>query len=294
MSKSSSSSSTVATSNASPLEGLDGIEIHLFTGIANMQKIVKYLANRLQTGESYQQHLIFSHVTEDTLAEIDDKRSRIGKYTRMTHYADTDLLIIKLMPSVAHERLHTDLFMKLLLQAGRMGIQGDEISGVGAGRYKGNSSSKEGDSAMKPLLSRPNNTDWPTIVFEAGLSGSLVRLRTDAAWWLRNSNGDVNIVVIISLQRAQSRIQIEKWELGGGGPQTRSGSNNPAPTKVKEITIDLNNVTGAPLVLEFQKILLRPAIPPETDFIFTAQELSGWAATIWRGLLGEQYDGGED
>ena len=33
MSKSSSSSSSVATSDASPLEGLDGIEIHLFTGM---------------------------------------------------------------------------------------------------------------------------------------------------------------------------------------------------------------------------------------------------------------------
>jgi hypothetical protein len=289
MSKSSSSSSaTVATSVAQPLEGLDGVEIHLFTGITNLQKIVKFQADRLQAWESDQQYLIFSHVTEATLAEIDDKRHRIGKFTRMTHYTDTDLLIIKLMPLVTHERLHGDLFTKLLFQAARMGIQDNEIVFVGAGRYKGNSSSKEGDSAIKPLLSRPNKTDWPTIVFEAGLSESLVRLRTDAAWWLTNSNGDVNIVVIISLQRAQSRIQIEKWELElGGGPQTRSRSNNPTPTKVQEITIDPNNVTGAPLVLEFQKILLRPAILPETDFIFTAQEFSSWAATIWQELLGE-------
>ena len=98
----------------------------------------------------------------------------------------------------------------------------------------------------------------------------------------------MNIVVIISLQRAQSRIQIEKWELGlGGGLQTRSRSNNPTPVKAQEITIDPNNVTGAPLVLEFQKFLLRPAILPEKLFIFTSQEFSSWAATIWREVLGE-------
>jgi len=42
-----------------------------------------------------------------------------------------------------------------------------------------------------------------------------------------------------------------------------------------------NAVTGAPLVLEFQKIFLRPAVLPESDITFTAQELSTWAARIW-------------
>jgi len=121
------------SSDASPLAGLDGIEIHPFTGLGNMQKIVKFQADRLQTGESCQQHLVFSHVTEATLAEIDDKRYRIGKFTRITHYTDTGLLIIKLMPAVTHERLHVDLFLRLHSKAIRMGIQDNEITGVGAG-----------------------------------------------------------------------------------------------------------------------------------------------------------------
>jgi hypothetical protein len=294
MSKSSSSSSATAVTSLadSQLKALDGIEIHPFTGIANMRKIIEFQSDRLQAWESDQQYLVFNRVTEPILAKIDYERENghIAKHTRMTHYTDTDLLIIKLMPLVAHEKLHGKLFTELLFQAARMGIQSHEIDTVGAGRYRGNSSSKEGDSALKPCASRPDDTDWPTIVFEAGLSESLNQLRIDAAWWLTNSNSDVNIVIIISLQKAQSRIQIEKWELAlpdPARPCTRStSSNQQTPTKVHEITIDPNNnVAGAPLVLEFQKIFLRPAIHPgKTDFTFTAQELSRWAANIWAGI----------
>jgi hypothetical protein len=55
---------------------------------------------------------------------------------------DADLLIMKLMPSVAHERAHVDLAKGLLFRAARMGIQESEIAGVAAGRYDGKSSSK--------------------------------------------------------------------------------------------------------------------------------------------------------
>jgi hypothetical protein len=37
------------------------------------------------------------------------------------------------------------------------------------------------------------------------------------------------------------------------------------------------SVTGTPLVLEFQKIFLCLAIPPESDITFTAEDLSSWA-----------------
>ena len=56
------------------------------------------------------------------------------------------------------------------------------------------------------------------------------------------------------------------------------------PTKIQEITIVSNTVTGAPLVLEFDKIFLRPAVLPESDLIFTGQELSVWAANFWLGV----------
>ena len=109
----------------------------------------------------------------------------------------------------------------------------------------------------------------------------------------------MKIVVLISIRsglRTERRIQIEKWEfapIGERRPSTGAFPNDPnvapqnrpqIPTKVQEIAIDQNTVAGAPLVLEFQKIFLRPAMPPETDIIFAEQELSDWAAVFWEGL----------
>jgi hypothetical protein len=172
-----------------------------------------------------------------------------------------------------------------------MGIPHGQLIPVNAGRYKGNASSKEGDSAYKPYPSRGRKADWPTIVFEAGISESLSRLRIDTGWWLTNSGGDVNIVIIIAVNQRQLRIQVEKWELALpdlGRPCTRS--NQQMPARTHEITIYPDAITGAPLVvgapmvLEFDKIFLRPATPPEIDVVFTAEDLSGWAARVWDAL----------
>jgi len=114
---------------------------------------------------------------------------------------------------------------------------------------------------------------------------------------------------------------VEKWcraPATGPRPATRAHTANPlVPTKMQEITIIQNphprlgtsvrpsttappnttappsvtvqpgtgasyTVTGAPLILEFQKILLRAAVPPEGDVIFTAAHLSRSADWFWR------------
>jgi hypothetical protein len=270
------------------LEGLEDINIQTFVGIQNMRRIVKSQSDKLQKGDSDQQYLVFSRVSVDDLAKIDSARNSIGKGTRMTHYTDTNLLIVKL-PTAEHESAHTNLAKEVVIALTVMGprLASYECHSVGATTYRVRGSSKEADSAYRPRSFRPNKTDWPTIVFESGLSESLRQLRVDVDWWFRKSSGAVKIVVIISIKRAPQTLQIEKWELApmiGRRPPTRAFPNNPPPpipTKIHEITIVQNAVTGAPLVLEFDKIFLRPAVLPETDITFTAQELSTWAAGIW-------------
>jgi hypothetical protein len=209
----------------------------------------------------------------------------------MTHYIDTNLLIVKL-PTAEHESAHRNLAKEVVLALGAMRrtLASYEFHSVGATTYHADDSSKEADSAYRPRSFRPNKTDWPTIVFESGVSESLSQLRFDAGWWLRKSGGAVKIVIIISVERAPQTLQIEKWELtpmSGSRPSTRAFStavNIPPlliPTKTQEITIVQDTIAGAPLVLEFDKIFLRPAVPPETDITLTAQELSTWAAGIW-------------
>jgi hypothetical protein len=252
-----------------------------------MQKAIDFQSQRLQEGVSNQQYLVFKPVTKADLAEIDCARNSIGKHTRITHYTDANLLIVKLMPSAEHQSAHLTFGMELAAKVIRMGMSYRELYPFGGTRYLGHTSSKEGDSCYKPS-SRKNKTDWPTIVFESGLSESLQRLRCDASWWLENSKGEVKIVVIISIKPGDKRLEIEKWELalideGRRVTRLHPRTQSLIPTKIQEITIMPNSsVTGAlPLVLEFQKIFLRPAIEPEDDISFTVEDLSGWADTFW-------------
>jgi hypothetical protein len=75
-------------------------------------------------------------------------------------------------------------------------------------------------------------------------------------------------------------------------------ANALVPTKIQELTIIQNPpiptppgniatyaVTGAPLILKFEKLLLRAPVPPEGDVIFTAADLQAWADEFWSMVL---------
>jgi hypothetical protein len=132
-------------------------------------------------------------------------------------------------------------------------------------------------------------------MIEAGLSEGLARLRVDAKLWLAKSSGNgdkVMIVIIILIKPENKSLVIEKWENAdrlAGRPITRA---NPAtiPTQIQQITIGPNattgaitpnDVTGAPLVLHFDKIFLRRPTLPQTDLTFTADELADFATKFW-------------
>jgi hypothetical protein len=74
-----------------------------------MRKVIDLQSTRLQEGTSNQQYLVFRPIIEVDLAKIDNKRNDIGKHTRMTHYIDTGLLVVKLMPSENHQSAHLSL-----------------------------------------------------------------------------------------------------------------------------------------------------------------------------------------
>jgi hypothetical protein len=285
----------------SPLEGLADAPIYRFTGIPDLRKRVESKSNKLVTGCTNQQYLIFRGVTKENLAQIDRQRASIGKHSRITHYTDTDLLVIKLMPSAKYEAGHITLAGRVIRKLERMGLPEDILFPLGATICFGPSSSKQGDSTYKPQC-RDQETDWPTIVFEAGLSEPLnTRLRTDAQWWLTNSRGEVKIAIVVSIVPAQKSLRIEQWCLSPPtrpAPVTRaqSNANTPTnvPTSIQELTIIQDppipplpgtiptyTVTGAPLTLEFEKLLLRAPVLPEGNVIITAADLQAWARLFW-------------
>ena len=289
-SRSSSSSRLTSPAEISPTGGLTDVNTRRYVGVTDMQKIVNGLSKALQSGTTDVQYLAFERVTREDLAEIDTSRTSIGRHTRMTYYADVDLLIVKLMPSVKHEAAHRSLSGDFVYKIRVMGVPRNGLYPLGAGRFEGRNSSKEADSAYKPLPIRSGESDWPTIVFESGLSESLGRLRTDAEWWLIESGGQVKIAVLISIRPALSALCIEKWELGlVERPTTPAVSSNTqhtpqVPTCVQAINIDHDTVAGAPLTLEFEKIFLRPPMLPESNLVFTAQDLTAWANDFWAGV----------
>lgn len=128
----------------------------------------------------------------------------------MSFYADIDLLIVKVMPSVAHHTACGLLSEDFRFKLQAMGVPRGEFVPIGSARYQGSRSFREPNAGYKPLPARGLVSDWPTIVFEVGLSESLSQLRTDAEWWLVNSGGQVMIALTISLKAALSVIHIEK------------------------------------------------------------------------------------
>lgn len=276
-------------------EELNGMPIHNMVDLPSFDQVIESQKEKILTGLTAKQFVIFRAVTEKILAHIDNEKREIGGNMRFFYNSDCEELIVKLMPTFQHEAAHCGFSHELTARARLMGLPMGSLFPCGATRYRGrsNSSFKEGDSGHKPRALRPSPSDWPTIVFESGFSESLPRLRVDAAWWLMESGGQVNIVVIISVQLAQGRIMIEKWELCAGNLQRPPTQSVPNPTvllvpkKLQEIIILRQAspprpaiVTGAPLILEFVKIFLRAPVLPETDFLFTNSDLSDMAEAI--------------
>jgi hypothetical protein len=300
-----------------PPRGLVG-HIHPYIGIRDLRKRVKSLSTAMMAHRTSQKFLVFDGVTIDDLAQIDSERASIGRHTRMSHYVDGNLLIIKVMPSLEHELAHGNLGDRIKNALIRMGIEEDDFGRVGSTRYSVPRSSKEGDTAYKPIT-RKYKIDWPTIVLESGFSEPLSDLRKDAEWWLRNSGGDVKIVILISIEPSDKTLLVEKWCLApdpGSRLATRAHPNpNPlVPTRMQELKITQNlkpqqvsiqpnaatvqpnavtvqpgtvaayDVVGAPLVFEFENLLLRTPAPPAQDVVFTAELLAKWANGYWESM----------
>ena len=143
--------------DTSPLEGLEDINIP-FVEIPNMRNIVKSQYAKLYNGRSDQQYLVFRRVSVDGLAKIDRARNSSRQHTRMAHYADTGLLIVK-FPTAEHEAAHGNLATQAIVKLVLMGMPVNEFHFVGATRFYGRNSSKEADSSYNPYSRRPNRTN---------------------------------------------------------------------------------------------------------------------------------------
>jgi hypothetical protein len=278
-------------------EGLEGVPVQIFTTINNMQSAIDSYRKKLETSKA-SPYLIFDLVKTDDLLQIERAREsgEIDRGVRMTHYVDWEILILKVSTS-QHEIAHRSFSNMLFAHTMGMGLQWELVS-LGATTFTTSRMSKEGDSAFRPRSIKRRGVNWPTIVLESGWSQSLTKLQQDAHCWLKESGGDVKIVLLFSIGRTARTMIIEKWEnrpvlanppVPANRRATRSmtAASTQTPTLIQTITIDSdsNRVNGAPLTLEFRKIFLRQAIPPlEHDFTFIMQDISMFATNFWDSL----------
>lgn len=299
----------------SPWDGLEGAPVHRYTSMQRLQECVRSHSSAFKNSLTDKQYLVFMGVKKVDFEKMDEdkQRAKIGLDTRLSHYADINLLVIKMMPSKEHELAHLTLANRFIFKLGRMGLPEECVGPVGGTKYELPDSSKEGDTAFCPIQFRQQKGDWPTIVFESGFSKSLPRLRHDAEWWITKSQGDVKIVIVISVRPAEKWLAMEKWCPGTPNRRaTRSNpnANNPVPMKVQELNIIQNptpqqgatarsiatsqqistvqpgtpspyDICGGPLTLEFHKVFLRNPVPPEGDIVFDITDLARFASAVW-------------
>lgn len=242
-------------------------------------------------------YISFGEVTPMKFQEIQKYRENAGLHLRFTYFPDIATLIIKI-PTKEHDQSHAQLFQCIDRRLTLMGVDYREFAAMATTTTKSSEqrvgqrpSSKEGDSTAINKKIRKAGEDWPVFVIESGVSESLARLRADARWWIENSKGQVLMVLIIKIERNNRSARIIKY-IPQAVPALRSTRSNQAgllrmePSEVADIQINQSLspsvVTGAPLTLEFEKLVGRPKITPqESDVIFTASDLDSIVEEIW-------------
>lgn len=138
---------------------------------------------------------------------------------------------------------------------------------------------KEADRALRPCT-RIREADWPSLVVEVGVSESPSQLRTDAHFWLTQSEGETHVVILIAVNKTSRLVKTERWEYM---PRTRSGATH-SLQKMLALSLQPNGqLTGGTLYIPASKVfdVLRAGVLPN-DFQFDAQDLAGY---IYTGVL---------
>jgi len=289
---SSSSSTTQSSEGRAQLDmqyyltaGLEGVKRQRYRNIRSFSKAIDSRYKEFHDGNwKAGQYMVFLSVTQKHLADIHRLRQRRHKGLGWMYLKSEEVLIVKVIPSAVTEIAQRGFGMELDMKTMKMGPS-SRLCDVGCATFEGLIGQKEADSTFKPMC-RIREEDWPTIVFECGLSESLERLRVDSRWWLENST-DVKIALLFSISRADKGIHLEQWEMLTAPDLHATGAHhNPLTTrltKTNEIDIVAGVASGAPLTLDFEKVFLRPRVLGEGDIVFSAQELEEWAAHIWAG-----------
>jgi hypothetical protein len=192
-------------------------------------------------------------------------------------------MIIKLFTG-AHETASRNLDGAVQYEIYNMGL-GESIRPLGSKTIQCVFCRKEADASFGPSHPIPGrNPKWPTVIVEVGVLESYRKLRADAEWWLKNSRGDVKLVIIVSISRETPDI---KFETVASDPtvnyvlkirQTITASRD-ANKPDSQITVS----PAAPLTIGFEELFCRQPVPPEHNIELSPDRLGRISKHVWRG-----------
>lgn len=158
---------------------------------------------------------------------------------------------------------------------------------TGSARVRGRSCSKEPIGSWVPqphLVGRDEK--WPTIVMEIGVSNAFQKLRADAAWWLANSMGQVNLVLVVSIDQTCPEITFQTIVLDPESSAKRryipmvrqSVTTSRAP---KQPDTPITTSPEEPLIIRFEEMCCRPPTAPESDIQISLHWLEMISRNVW-------------
>lgn len=264
-----------------------------YRGFNDLNQAIMAVWDRLRQRDA-DQFLSFKHISPSSFLYVENNRHRLRNLVRLTYYPDIQTMIVK-VPLPPHEKAHQLISRKTLSILDNMGIDWDQQLPTGSATHTAPSrSQKQGDFSSRNSTLRPNeDSDWPPHwIIEAGLSESLRRLCQDINWWIGNSGGQVLLALLVRVDRAAKKITIEKYF-----PQIRQRPSTRAQTVagvfyvkrlVTTTVIDMRttppSVQGGPLVLDFDRLVGRPAVAPETNVIFDNARLVQMGHFVFMGI----------
>ncbi|KAF7718704.1 Uncharacterized protein PECH_001485 [Penicillium ucsense] len=227
-----------------------------------------------------------------TNVPADIAKQKFRKGCQQLYDAATQLLIVT-VPGLAHDTAVGKFTWFFTTSCQTAGIE--LVIPTSSARVHGVQGYKEPDGSWSPEeVPTGRNPIWPSVVLEVGLSESRRKLRADAAWWLANANsaGQVNVVILISINRAVAEIIFESvvleqppTHLRGGRKQSRLQTRQsikvtrpPGGTSQPITTVP----STLPFTITFEEIMCRSPIPPEADMAIPIAALEGIARNVWK------------
>ncbi|CAK9857022.1 unnamed protein product [Sphagnum jensenii] len=271
------------------LMGYPNISPAPFTNLGAFKRICLARSKRLVEGTQTPQYLAFTSVSQESLDEIDRTREeRRGWLPRMTILYDgrEEILIVKLMMGVMHEGVAHQFARMFDIKLFLLGVD-ESLVPTRSGRFgRRGGRSKEADIAYKPR-SRPMIDDWPSFVIEVGVSESLAMLRRDAAFWITNGDGRTRIVIVLSFNRRDQQILVERWEeVPRREPNQSTANYSRIPGLMQSLTLNAAvEYDGPSLEIPAEKLFDGPPRNiPGGEFLFTPDNLNVFNTSIWEGF----------